>query len=183
LQETGRGLVALPPKSIASNRILALDPWTRQVLATHRERQLPAPHDGYVFTRPGGRPCTPGYLTRRFIRLIRRAGLPPIRLHDLRHGAATVALAGGADLKAIQAMLGHASIILTADTYTSVLPDLACATAEAAAAQILKAARTPPGFTTAPPWPHTPAASSLTGGETAAQRRWGARGSNPEPTD
>jgi hypothetical protein len=41
-------------------------------------------------------------------------------------------------------MLGHASIILTADTYTSVLPDLARTTAEAVAAQILKAARTPP---------------------------------------
>src|SRR5262249_43827440 len=52
--------------------------------------------------------------------------------------------------KAIQAMLGHASIILTADTYTSVLPGLARATAEAVAAQILKAARTPP----ASPRPH-----------------------------
>jgi hypothetical protein len=67
-------------------------------------------------------------------------------------------LAGGADLKMIQAMLGHASIILTADTYTSVLPDLARATAEAVAAQILKSARTPPGLTMPPPWPHVPAA-------------------------
>jgi integrase len=81
LQETGRGPVVLPPKSIASNRVLALDPWTLQVLAAYRDRQLPAPCDGYVFARP----CTPGYLTRRFARLIRREGLPPIRLHDLRH--------------------------------------------------------------------------------------------------
>jgi integrase len=143
LQGTGRGLVVLPPKSITSNRVLALDPWTRQVLAAHRDRQLPAPGDGYVFARPGGRPCTPGYLTRGFIRLIRRAGLPPVRLHDLRHGATTLALAGGADLKAIQAMLGHASIIVTADTYTSVPPGLARTTAKAVAAQIMKAARTP----------------------------------------
>ena len=150
LQETSRGLVLLP-KSIAGNRVLALDPWTLQVLAAHRgRRQLPAGCDGYVFASPGGRPYPPGYLTRRFAMLVRRAGLPPIRLHDLRHGAATLALAGGADLKAIQAMLGHASIILTADTYTSVLPDLARATAEAVAAQILKAARTPP----ASPRPH-----------------------------
>jgi len=99
-----------------------------------------------------------GYLTRRFIRLVRREGLPPIRLHDLRHGAATLALAGGADLKAIQALLGHASIVLTADTYTSVLPDLARATAEAVAAQIMKAARKAFGLTTPPPWPHAPAA-------------------------
>jgi integrase-like protein len=132
---------------------------------------------------PGGRPYPPGYLTRRFAKLVRREGLPPIRLHDLRHGAATLALAGGADLKVIQAMLGHASIILTADTYTSVLPDLARATAEAVAAQILKAARTPP----ASPRPHP----GLTrrrhdhpqGCVTAGQGPWGARGSNPEPTD
>jgi hypothetical protein len=58
----------------------------------------------------------------------------------------------------IQAMLGHASIILTADTYTSVLPDLARATADAVAAQILKAAPDTPGLTMAPPWPHAPAA-------------------------
>src|SRR5262249_1899286 len=89
LQETGRGPGVLRPKSIASNPVLALDPGTRQVLATPRGRQPPAPRDGYVFARPGGRPYTPGYLTRRFIKLIRRAGLPPIRLHDLRHGAAT----------------------------------------------------------------------------------------------
>jgi len=71
--------------------------------------------------------------------------VPPIRLHDLRHGAATLALAAGTDQKVIQAMLGHASIVLTADTYTSVLPDLARQTAEAIAAEILQAARTPPG--------------------------------------
>jgi integrase len=83
LQETSRGLVLLPPKSIAGNRVLALDPWTLQVLAAHRGRQqLPAGCDGYVFARPGGRPYPPGYLTRRFAMLVRREGLPPIRLHD-----------------------------------------------------------------------------------------------------
>ncbi|MBO0808740.1 MAG: site-specific integrase [Actinobacteria bacterium] len=158
LQETGRGLIVLPPKGVASNRVLALDAWTVQVLAGHRDRQPPAPAEGYVFARPGGRHYPPGYLTRRFIRLVCREDLPPIRLHDLRHGAATLALAGGADLKMIQAMLGHASIVLTADTYTSVLPDVARATAQAVAAQIMKAARTPPALTTASPWPHAPAA-------------------------
>ena len=59
---------------------------TLQVLAAHRDRQqLPAGCDGYVFARPGGRPYPPGYLTRRFAKLVRREGLPPIRLHDLRH--------------------------------------------------------------------------------------------------
>jgi integrase len=53
------------------------------------------------------------------------AGLPPVRSHDLRHGAATIALAAGTDMKIVQEMLGHSSITLTSDTYTSVLPEIA----------------------------------------------------------
>ncbi len=68
-----------------------------------------------------------------------------MRLHDLRHGAATLALAAGADLKTIQDMLGHASIVLTADTYTSVLPDVARQAAEGIAHLIIDAGRTTPG--------------------------------------
>ncbi|WP_397540537.1 tyrosine-type recombinase/integrase [Salinispora fenicalii] len=74
----------------------------------------------------------PDRLTDRFERLVRRAGPPPIRLHDLRHGAATIALAAGVDRK-VQEMLGHVSIGLTSDTYTSVLPEVAHDAAEAAA--------------------------------------------------
>ena len=76
LQETGRGLVVLPPKSIASNRVVALDPWTLQVLGAHRDRQLRAPRDGVRLRPPGRPPLHARYLTRRFIRLVRRAGLP-----------------------------------------------------------------------------------------------------------
>ncbi|MFB9471753.1 tyrosine-type recombinase/integrase [Nonomuraea salmonea] len=50
------------------------------------------------------------------------AAFPPLRLHDLRHGAATPALAAGANLRVVQGLLGHAGIVLTADTYTAVLP-------------------------------------------------------------
>jgi hypothetical protein len=78
-------------------------------------------------------------------------------------------------------MLGHASIILTADTYTSVLPDLARATADAVADP--DGRPDTPGLTAAPPWPHAPAAWSPQGCVTAGQGPWGARGSNPEPTD
>jgi hypothetical protein len=66
--------------------------------------------------------------------------LPPIRLHDLRHGAASLSLAAGNDLKTVQTMLGHSSIVLTADTYTSVLPDLAHHAAEATARLVLTSA-------------------------------------------
>jgi integrase len=69
-----------------------------------------------MFTYADGRPIRPEYLTHRFGVLIRQLDLPPIRLHDLRHGAATLALASHSDLKVIQQMLGHSSIVTTADT-------------------------------------------------------------------
>ena len=87
----------------------------------------------------------PEYLTHRFRELIRELGLPPIRLHDLRRGAATIALASHTDLKVIQQMLGHSSIVATADTYTSVLPEAAHRAAQATADMVIKAARSAAG--------------------------------------
>jgi integrase len=52
----------------------------------------------------------------------RKAGLPPIRLHDLRHSYATAALAAGVDLKVMQERLGHSTIATTADLYVHVPP-------------------------------------------------------------
>ncbi|MGW5721879.1 tyrosine-type recombinase/integrase [Amycolatopsis sp. NPDC003865] len=63
-----------------------------------------------------GRWTRTGSLTQLFRRLNTASRLPPVRLHDLRHGAASLALAAGNDLKFVQALLGHASIVLTADT-------------------------------------------------------------------
>jgi integrase len=60
----------------------------------------------------------PDRLTRLYTKLLTEHGLLPIRLHDLRHGAATLALAAGVELKVVQEMLGHSSIVLTAGTYT-----------------------------------------------------------------
>jgi len=77
----------------------------------------------------------PDRLTRTFTKLAADAGLPPIRLHDLRHGAASLAQAAGVDLRTVQEMLGHSSIVLTADTYTSVLPDVAHRAAEKVASR------------------------------------------------
>ena len=92
-------------------------------------------HDsGYVITSLNGDPLAPDRLSRYFRQLSAAAGLPPIRLHDLRPGAASLALAAGADLKVVQDMLGHSSIVLTADTYTSVLPEVARRAAEHTAA-------------------------------------------------
>lgn len=149
LQEHSGQPVLLPPKSVASLRTIALDWSTVVALRAHRERQrtelgIDRP-TGFVFARADGRPYSPGYLTHRFGRVVAELDLPPIRLHDLRHGAATLALASGADLKAIQDMLGHASIVLTADTYTSVLPEVARRTADGIARLIVQAGRYPPG--------------------------------------
>ncbi|MFI6162931.1 tyrosine recombinase XerC [Micromonospora haikouensis] len=141
-----------PPKSASSRRSVALDQHTVRVLRQHRDRQHQRAgarattgkvwHDsGYVFTGPDGMPIHPGYLTQRMRLLVNRAGLPPIRLHDLRHGAATLAREAGADLKAVQDQLGHATIQLTADTYTSVLPESARRAAEATARLVLDAGK------------------------------------------
>jgi hypothetical protein len=65
----------------------------------------------------------------------------PVRLHDLRHGVATFAHTVGVDIKTIQDQLGHASVVLTADTYTSVLPATHFRAAEATARLILRTAR------------------------------------------
>jgi integrase len=91
LQEHSGQPVLLPPKSVASLRTVALDWSTVAALRAHRERQrtehgIDRP-DGFVFARSDGRPYSPGYLTHRFARLVAGLGLPPIRLHDLRHGA------------------------------------------------------------------------------------------------
>jgi integrase len=117
-----------------------------------------------MFTYADGRPVQPEYLTHRFRALVRELGLPPIRLHDLRHRAATLALASHTDLKVIQQMLGHSSIVTTADTYTSVLPEAAHRAAQATADMIIEAAHSAPGSRSGgTALPHIPAAITASG--------------------
>jgi integrase len=73
-----------------------------------------------VFTRPDGSRIHPDLITDWFRRLARAAGLPPIRLHDVRHSYATAALAAGIPAKVVSERLGHATIAITlASTATS----------------------------------------------------------------
>ena len=140
-QTAGRVAVA-PPKSGAGVREIALDHMTVTVLRQHRyqqqvERAIVGEcwhESGYVFTFPDGRPLSPDRLTRIFAALVRSSGLPPVTIHGLRHGAATMALAAGAGLKTVQAMLGHSLIQVTADIYPAVLPEAAHVAAESTAA-------------------------------------------------
>lgn len=137
------------PKTPAGQRTIALDTATVAVLREHQRRQRLLLHDTATPWRPGGpafiashgRAVRPDWLTHRFATLIAAAGLPPIRLHDLRHGAATLTLAAGADLKTVQDMLGHTSYAFTADTYTTVLPENARQAAESTAQLVLDAIR------------------------------------------
>jgi len=89
-----------------------------------------------VFTTDTGHPIHPAQLNDALQALARQADLPPIRLHDLRHGAATLALAGGTDMKTISAILGHSSYAFTADTYGDVVNELKKAAADRIADQL-----------------------------------------------
>jgi len=79
---------------------------------------------GLVFTDPVGRPLSPGMVSHAFTRVRDRLGLPPIRLHDLRHSAATLLLTEGVPLAVISELLGHAGISITAAHYAAVVPEL-----------------------------------------------------------
>ena len=98
---------------------------------------------GWVFTHADGEPLSPSYLTHKFNDLVEEAGLPPVRLHDLRHGAATLMLLAGEELKTIADQLGHSSVVLTADTYLSVAVELGLKSAAAAARLVLNAGKNP----------------------------------------
>jgi integrase len=74
---------------------------------------------------PGGRPPQrPEYVARHFQALAMKAGLPAIRLHDLRHTNTSLALAAGIDIKVVSERLGHSTMAVTADLYTHVVPSL-----------------------------------------------------------
>ena len=143
----------LPAQDPAQQPGHRLDHPTIAALAAHRDRQHAEAAaygpgyraSGFVFTNLNGDPMAPDRLTRTFRALAAGAGLPPVRLHDLRHGAATLALAAGVDLRVVQDMLGHSSIVLTADTYTSVLPAVAHTAAEKVATLIIQAGCLVPG--------------------------------------
>jgi integrase len=131
------------PKTAAGARVIALDDQTVSALrrwrtAQTQERLLMGAGwfdaGGLLVTEPDGRPVHPQVLTRRFHSATKQAGLPAIRLHDVRHTYATVALAAGVPVKVLAGRLGHADISVTLRTYAHVMPgDDAAAAAMVAA--------------------------------------------------
>jgi integrase len=128
-------------KSDASNRTISLAAATvaslrQYVQMRQRWTQVSGeqwPGTGLFFVQPNGQPWHPATVTDRFEYLIKHGGFPPVRLHDLRHAAATYLRAAGADMKEVQTTLGHATMAMTSDIYTSVILELERANADAAA--------------------------------------------------
>lgn len=115
-------------KRSRSRRPIKLQRW---IVALLRDLQTkasahnlcPEAHD-LVFRTPSGQPINAGYLAKHFRSILDLAGLPRIRLYDLRHSAATIALAAGVSPKVVSEQLGHASTAFTLDTYAHVLPHM-----------------------------------------------------------
>jgi integrase len=132
------------PKTDDSEAAVAIDAATIDVLRAHRARQrrerLAAgpqwTHTGLMFTTTVGAALHPADVTDHFHHLADQAGLPPVRLHDLRHGHATMALAAGVPMKVISGQLRHSSTTTTDKFYAHITPDLARAAVEATAASV-----------------------------------------------
>ena len=139
LQCSEGGLIFTEPKA-ASRRTVDLPASTVEALKRHRKRQVEETlkaggayqDNDLVFAGDLGGPIGPEKVTQRaFKPLLKRAGLPEIRFHDLRHTFATLLLARGVHPTYVQRALGHASVKITLDRYSHWMPSMGRATAEA----------------------------------------------------
>src|SRR5258706_7034018 len=130
---TGLGYKETEPKTKKSRRSIVLAPLAIVALMKHQARQLKMKlvagdaweeHD-YVFCSPVGKHLSPGHdVLVQLKKLLRKAGLPDIRFHDLRHSTVTLLLSRGVHPKIVQEILGHSEISMTLDTYSHVLPTM-----------------------------------------------------------
>jgi integrase len=130
---TKNGPVLTPPKTTGSRRSVKLTSKAIEALKRHLERQLGEidrigslwSENGLIFASEKGEPINRHNLTRRsFKPLLKRAGLPQIRFHDLRHTCATLLLTRNVNVKIVSEMLGHSTIAITLDIYSHVLPNM-----------------------------------------------------------
>ena len=130
-RQKGKGLVFKEPKSRRSRRLIALPRVALEALARESQRQdaLRSAVPGWqendlVFPSEKGTPLDKTNVYHRFQRLLRRAGLPPMRVHDLRHAASTFMAQAGIDVATTQHTLGRSDPSLTLNTYTHVTPSM-----------------------------------------------------------
>ncbi|MGH8973297.1 MAG: tyrosine-type recombinase/integrase [Acidimicrobiia bacterium] len=127
---SGRHL-ASAPKSSASRRAVAVPGLVATTLKEHLAAYAEPGADGLVFPAPeGGYLRLENFRKRVWTPAVIAAGLAPLRLHDLRHTCASLAIAAGADVKVLQRMLGHASAALTLDRYGHLMPGQARSVAD-----------------------------------------------------
>ena len=131
-RQRGGGLVFTEPKTRRSKRTIPLPPPLVRALIEHRDRQDKErvtagslwQGSPCVFSSPIGTPVDPRNDFREFRKLLARAGLPPVRLHDLRHTAASLLLAQNVPARVVREILGHSQIALTMNTYSHVAPEV-----------------------------------------------------------
>jgi integrase len=119
------------PKTRRSRRAVALPEMVRPYLCRQRARQQSRRESApcwesldLVLDRGDGAPLNPDTLSSGWYSFCRRSGLPPVRFHDLRHAHATLMLLQGVHPKIVSERLGHASVGITLDTYSHVLPSM-----------------------------------------------------------
>jgi integrase len=117
-------------KRVRSRRIVKLQTWVLELLrklrsTTDEVAVCASTFADLIFTTAHGEPINEEYLVKKHFKpLLREAGLPNIRLYDLRHTSATLALTVGVAPKVVSEQLGHASAAFTLDTYSHVLPHM-----------------------------------------------------------
>ena len=109
-------IVEAPLKTKNSYRTISLGDGAMEVLKAQEKKT----GDAYIFPSSNGGPISPDSVQNMLNRVLKRAGLPKIRVHDLRHTFATLALQNGVDIKTVSGMLGHYSAGFTLDAYTHV---------------------------------------------------------------
>ena len=126
LVELPRELILGKPKTKTGQRSVDLSV-SVEALHEHRKRMMAEGHAAvpWVFCNTVGEPLRrSGFRRQSFKPLLKRAGLPDIRFHDLRHTSASLLLAAGVHPKVVQERLGHSQIAVTMDTYSHLLPTM-----------------------------------------------------------
>lgn len=132
LEQTKAGISFKEPKTRRSRRTVTLPQVTIEVLRAHRADQaaerlalgLGKDDLGLVFTNPLGEPVSVRAASKEFARIVKRAKLPPVTFHGLRHTHLTELLKSGVHPKVASERAGHASVAITMDTYSHVLPTM-----------------------------------------------------------